>query len=389
MSLTNLQTFSLITGLMGCLMTLVIYFLKESYPKSIKGLDDWTIFPLLTFASSVLYGTQGKWHHLIAMALPNLLVVITLLIQLRGTYQHFGRNVSRKWIYGIFGPAIVFILWSSGKPEYFVHRLVFISGLTMAVLGSQLPLLWRHRRGSFATHFMLCTVTIIVMVMMLRAVTALIDPPQIGIYTYSPVQAVYLATYSFGVLLLSISGILLASEQLRKEMERLLKYDALTGALTRRAALEYAEDELARTLRLGSDFSVLMVDIDHFKKINDQYGHLVGDQVLKDFVHHAEQTLRRPAAVGRYGGEEFLVLLPDTSKEQAVQTAQRMQTHLRQFLLKPNVTVSMGVACIDHSKRDSLSAMIGRADDALYRAKNSGRDKIVVDAETDPLQRLN
>lgn len=383
MSLTNLQTFSLITGLMGCLMTLVIHFLKESYPKSIKGLDDWTLFPLLTFASSVLYGTQGRWHHLISMALPNSLVVITLLIQLRGTYHHFGRDVARKWIYAVLLPALAFIAWSSGKNEYFIHRLIFISGLTMAILGAQLPLLWKHRKGSFATHFMLCTVLIIVLVMVVRIVSALTHPPAIGIYTYSPIQALYLATYSFGVLLLSISGILLASEQLRKEMERLLKYDALTGALTRRAALEYAADELARTLRLGSDFSVLMVDLDHFKKINDLHGHLVGDAVLKDFVRQAEQTLRRPAAIGRYGGEEFIVLLPDTTKEQALQTAQRMQSHVNKTLLKPKVTISIGVASINASSTDTLSAMIGRADDALYVAKNTGRDKIVVDPGPD------
>jgi diguanylate cyclase (GGDEF)-like protein len=199
----------------------------------------------------------------------------------------------------------------------------------------------------------------------------------IGILTYSPMQSMYLATYSFGVLLLSISGILLASEQLRKEMERLLKYDALTGALTRRAALEYGEDELARIRREGSDFSVLMVDIDHFKKINDQYGHQVGDRVLMDVIRKVEQTLRRPAAIGRYGGEEFLVLLPNTNREQAFQIAKRMQSHLGGTLENPKVTISLGGAVA--AMTDTLQTVIGRADHALYIAKNAGRNTIVME----------
>jgi diguanylate cyclase (GGDEF)-like protein len=203
---------------------------------------------------------------------------------------------------------------------------------------------------------MLCTILGIIFVMLARIVTAIVDPPQIGIYTYSPIQALYLATYSFGVLLLSISGILLASEQLRKEMERLLKFDALTGALTRRAALEYGEEELSRIRRSGTDFSVLMVDVDHFKKINDQYGHQVGDGVLIDVVRKAEQTLRSPAAIGRYGGEEFLVLLPNTNREQAVQIAQRMQHHLVDELVHPKVTISVGVASVASS--DTLKTLV-------------------------------
>lgn len=312
------------------------------------------------------------------MALPNFLVVITLLFQTRGTYSHFGRTIRRRWIYTIVLLSLAFVLLTSGKSEYFNHRLIFISSLTTVVLCSQLSLLWRNRKGSFATRFMLCTILLIISVMLARAVTAIVNPPPIGILIYSPMQALYLATYSFGVLLLSICAILLASEQLRKEMERLLKFDALTGALTRRAALEYGEDELARIRRQGSDFSVLMVDIDHFKKINDQYGHQVGDEVLIDVVRKVEQTLRRPAAIGRYGGEEFLVLLPSTNREQAVQIAKRMQNQLDGTLTNPKVTISVGVAAV--ALTDTLQTLIGRADQALYTAKNAGRNSIVVEA---------
>ena len=374
-----LYTFVAITSLMGCLMSFVLFFLKRSYPESIKGLDDWAFFPLLSFFASALYGMQGKWHHLVSMALPNLLLVITSIMQLRGTFKHFGKPVNTNLILVTVGIAIVPIIWWSGKNEYFSHRLIMMSGLTAAMFGMQVKLLWGKRRDSFAAHFMLMTLVLLCAVMMARVTSALIDPPPVGLFTYSPLQAIYLASYSFGVLLLSISAILLSSEQLRNEMAKLLKFDALTGALTRRAAFEYGEDELARSSRSGTVFSLLLMDLDHFKEINDKYGHQKGDEVLTQFVQRIEQVLRRPSVIGRYGGEEFIVLLPDTNKEKAVQVAERIQDHLRASTAQAKVTASIGVTSFSKARGDTLDAMIGRADAALYAAKNNGRDQIVVD----------
>jgi len=374
-----LYTFVALTGMMGCLMSFVLFFLKRSYPESIKGLDDWAVFPVFSFFASALYGMQGKWHHLISMALPNLLLVITSIMQLRGTFKHFGKPVHTKLIHATVGVALILIVWWSGKDEYFSHRLVMMSGLTATMFGIQVKLLWGQRRNSFAAYFMLLTLILLCAVMLARVISALIDPPPVGLFTYSPLQAIYLASYSFGVLLLSMSAILLSSEQLRNEMAKLLKYDALTGALTRRSAFEYGEDELARSSRSGTVFSVLLMDLDHFKDINDKYGHQKGDEVLTEFVQRVEQVLRRPSVIGRYGGEEFIVLLPDTTKEKAMQVAARIQSHLRAHAEQPKVTASIGIASFSQAHGDTLDAMIGRADTALYAAKNNGRDQIVID----------
>ncbi len=377
-----LYTTVALTGLMGCLMSFVLFFLKRSYPKSIKGLDDWAIFPVLSFFASALYGMQGTWHHLISMALPNLLLVMTSIIQLRGTFKHFDKPVNTKLIHATLGIALILIVCLSGKDEYFSHRLIMMSGLTATMFGIQVKLLWGHRKDSFAAHFMLVTLFLLCAVMMVRVTSALMDPPPVGLFTYSPLQAIYLASYSFGVLLLSISAILLSSEQLRNEMAKLLKYDALTGALTRRSAFDYGEDELARSSRSGTVFSVLLMDLDHFKEINDKYGHQKGDAVLTEFVQRVEQVLRRPAVIGRYGGEEFIVLLPDTTKEKAVQVAERIQSHLRTSAARPQVTASIGVTSLSQTQGDTLDAMIGRADAALYAAKKNGRDQIAVDEKS-------
>lgn len=386
MLFSDLRTVVAIAGVMGCLMSIILYALKRTYPKSIKGLGEWAVFPTLSFLASVLYGMQGTWHHLLSMALPNLLLVIAILTYIRGTCKHFEEDSIGRWVYPITLGTLAFSLWTSGKDDYYVYRLAFISGMTALLFGAQFKMLWKHRHGSFAVHLMLLTGALICTVMLARFFSSLTAPPPPGIYTFSLLQAAYLVTYSFGILLLSISAVLLSFEQLRKELEKLLKHDALTGALTRRAALEYGQDLVPQVLRRNTTFSVLLMDLDHFKQINDVYGHQVGDKVLAEFVQCVEQITRRPAALGRYGGEEFILLLPDTSQEQAVLVAQRIQAQLRARTQLPSVTVSIGVASFFPSKDDTLDAVIGRADAAMYRAKNNGRDRVEADSAPEGTQ---
>lgn len=376
MLFSDLRTVVAITSLMGCLMSIVLYALRRTYPKSIKGLGKWAAFPALGFFSSVLYGMQGSWHHLASMALPNFLLVISLVSIVVGTYEYFDVNLNRSLIYFILGGSLVFNLWTSGKDEYYVHRLIFINALTVFLLVFQLKLLWQHRRGSFGVSLMICTTVVLCLVMLGRFVSAIIDPPPAGIYTFTPLQAVYLVSYSFGILLLSVCVVLLSFERLRNDLEMLLKYDGLTGALTRRAAFEYGNDLVAHSVRHNSTFSVLMMDVDHFKLINDKYGHQVGDGVLTAFVKRVESVLRRPAGVGRYG-EEFVAFLPDTSEEQGVKVAQRIQESLRLNTDDVRFTASIGVADFSKSEGDSLDAVIDRADAAMYVAKQNGRNRVV------------
>ena len=362
---------------MGCLLSLVLYFLKRAYPKPIKGLSDWVVFPLFTFFASILYGMQGKLHHLISMALPNLLLVLAVVTELRGTYRHFEKPFNAKLISAMVLIASLFFLWTSGKSAYYLHRLLFMTGFLAVMFGTQIWVLWARRRESFATSLMVLTLAFLCITMGIRFISALNEPPPVGIFVYSAFQAFYLASNSIGILLLSISAILLSSEQLRSEMEKLLRYDVLTGALTRRTVFEYAQEELARSSRREAPFSILLLDLDHFKEINDLYGHQMGDTVLTRFVQCAEQVLRRPSVIGRYGGEEFIVILPDTTEEQAVQVAERIQSDLRTQTVPPKFTVSIGVVCSVDAGLDTLDALIGRADAALYCAKRDGRDRIV------------
>ena len=368
----------MITALMAFLMAGLIYFVQKSYPDSIKGLREWAWAGTLSFISAVLYTTQGSWSHWVSMALPGVLMVSAGVMQLKGTFAHFGQRLHRLALWGPILLTAAGMLLLSGREGYFAHRVTLIVGITGLLFAAQLNIYWRNREGSFAAKLNFGVLALLSLNTLFRVVMVIALPQEADTNIFAPTlpHVIYLACYSFGGLLLGMGEILLAAEKMSAELRQLVKFDALTGALTRRAALEFAESELARSARLSTDFSVIMLDLDHFKQVNDRFGHQMGDRVLIDFVKHMQQALRRPAVAGRYGGEEFIILLPDTGLAQALQVAQRVRHRPSRDKDLPVVTVSLGVATFRHQASDHLEALIGRADDALYRAKAAGRDRI-------------
>lgn len=156
--------------------------------------------------------------------------------------------------------------------------------------------------------------------------------------------------------------------------ERMLaRTDDLTGALNRRQFFELAAYEHAVAKRYQQSFSVVLFDIDHFKRINDTAGHIAGDDVLRNVARLVQAHLRDADLFARYGGEEFILLLPRTSAAQAVVVAERIRLELRD---RAAVTISSGVAEL-WPNDDSIDPVIARADSALYRAKQQGRNRTV------------
>jgi len=167
----------------------------------------------------------------------------------------------------------------------------------------------------------------------------------------------------------------------REELRFQATHDVLTGVWNRAAVLDLLHRECERSARTGSSVAVLMLDLDHFKKINDTYGHLVGDLVLRDVASRITQNMRSYDLVGRYGGEEFLIVFPECDKTQIEQSANRIRLAIAAGPVltasaEIPVTVSLGatVNTGSQSERDTLFA----ADTALYRAKNAGRNRVIV-----------
>lgn len=181
----------------------------------------------------------------------------------------------------------------------------------------------------------------------------------------------------------NLAAIAIENSQARDELERQAHSDYLTGLENRRHFLSQAENELARTLRYGRELSVMMLDVDHFKQVNDTYGHKVGDLVLKRLAELCRATLRDVDIVGRIGGEEFAVLLPETSSEHAKEAAERLCAEIASAQVKLDsglplrFTASFGVTTLCENDAN-IDILLDQADQALYRAKEEGRNRVCI-----------
>ncbi len=157
-------------------------------------------------------------------------------------------------------------------------------------------------------------------------------------------------------------------------LEALLREDALTGLSNRRAILTQLGGMVSAARRHGHPLSIAILDLDHFKRINDTHGHKTGDDVLVMAAHALGTHLRAEDQLGRLGGEEFLILLPDTDAAAASHVAEKLRHEVAAAPSPVPVTVSVGVATWDGEASDDL---LQRADDALYAAKDAGRDRVM------------
>jgi diguanylate cyclase (GGDEF)-like protein len=171
------------------------------------------------------------------------------------------------------------------------------------------------------------------------------------------------------------------------ELEEALRvqatHDSLTGAWNHGAIIEMLERELARARREGSTLGLVMADLDHFKQVNDRFGHLAGDEVLRAAAQRMTRVLRRYDFLGRYGGEEFLILLPRCAAADAAGLADRLRRCVAAEPVTTSAgliefTMSLGVTTSDRQHEAAAEALVQRADQALYQAKRLGRDQVAV-----------
>ncbi|MBU3626363.1 GGDEF domain-containing protein [Polynucleobacter sp. JS-Safj-400b-B2] len=187
---------------------------------------------------------------------------------------------------------------------------------------------------------------------------------------------------------LGLKKLLFKADNNQLTLETLAQHDPLTNSLSRTEILYRISEEINRSRRNKHSFALLEMDIDHFKNVNDQFGHHVGDTILANLVRHSQEAVRSIDIVGRIGGEEFLILLPETAAEGAAQIAERLREHIANTAnvtsaSKPiNITISIGVAIFNPKKNPTiergilLNELVNQADLAMYQAKNEGRNRV-------------
>jgi len=171
---------------------------------------------------------------------------------------------------------------------------------------------------------------------------------------------------------------------LEKQMRELAAYDSMTNLYNRGACLLALENTLRQTKRTQTDLNILYIDLDHFKKINDTYGHGVGDMVIKHFANYLKKSLRESDIIGRIGGEEFLVGLPGLKLDSGKSVAEKLRSGIANDSIMIDdsttlhITISIGMSIYHHTEEINLREILKKADTALYNAKNSGRNRVCI-----------
>jgi diguanylate cyclase (GGDEF)-like protein len=345
-----------------------------------NGLGKWNLGLGLYAFGWLLVAARGTLPDIASMAAADGLLLAGLCLQLTAVIEFGGAAAPRALIY-VPGP-LLFAALLPMLADYALFTLT--ASLAYAVVLAAIALhAWRLGPAAGAARWMLTLpYGVGAAVLMARAVVIMLDATAYpSLFAGSAVHAAAFLTLFAMTCSASTAFLLMLRERSEASIRHLAMYDPLTGLLNRRAFTELAERELARARRTGLPFAVLMMDLDYFKRVNDEFGHQAGDRVLAAFAATAKHNVRTEDLVGRYGGEEFCAVLPGTDLPKTLEIAERIRAAVaKQPLagLPRSTTVSIGAAACRPAASCTLDEATACADAAMYRAKNEGRDRVVV-----------
>jgi len=344
----------------------------------------WGFAHLLLAASVVLFGLYGSAPDLITIDLANALLFTAFALTWTGArlFDH-----QKPLPVFIFGGAALWLVVSRlpGVAGSFDVRVLLSSGIITTYTWATAYEFWRGRSEPLVSRWPA------IFMLFAHGSLYLLRTPFGAMLPWSPTgsevfESVWLTVLSFEALLftIAIAFILLAMAKERTEHRHKTAslVDPLTGIANRRAFMQDGEALLKRQVNDPCAIAVMLLDLDHFKSINDRFGHAVGDRVLQVFTQIGSRCMRRMDLFGRLGGEEFAALLYDSNRDKALAAAEEIRMTFTEATRdvdgKPiNATVSIGVV-VSHEAVSDLSALLAQADHALYRAKESGRDRVEI-----------
>ena len=379
MATVDPRTLLLVATFCALLCALVLWVQARSFPNEIGGIRHFAIGVVLIGCACGLASTRGMWSDLLSIVVSSGFHLLGQLFLIVALQRYSGLKPTWRPALDVIGAVLILIVWLTYGSLHYQGRIFAMSLAQIALSAVGGYLAWRARPSGFGSRFLATLFFICALVALWRIGTL---PGYVtetdDIFDHDVIQQVYLGAFSLGILALSIAFIVLTNERLRVELEFMATRDPMTGALNRRAFFALGEVEWARSRRAQRPFSLIVSDIDFFKKVNDTYGHQVGDQVIIDFCQRTLTMLRIPDLLARFGGEEFVILLPETGLNDARKVAERIRQEIETQRNKglPAYTVSIGLA-VSNSGAADLEALIAKADEALYRAKTSGRNRVV------------
>ncbi len=340
----------------------------------------WAMLPLSLVL--LLFSLRGQVSDWLSVVLGNTLLISVLALFAEGLCEFQQRPPRRALIWGGVVLTPLLIVW-------FLDAASIRPLLPNTVLGFQAALLsWlvlqrRAQTAGRGQYFVVAGLALIVLATLARLGAALLGQVDLNQVTSSnTTHALSMLVFMLTIILITMGLVMMTKERADALNRTLALQDELTGLHNRRAIHKLLEQQLALARRNGQALALLIVDIDHFKKINDDYGHLSGDLALRTMADGLRRRLRGQDIAGRWGGEEFIVILPGTDAAGACGLAENLRRSAEQARLvaldgRPiGFTISIGVHALDAASGDARDDMIAAADRALYLAKQKGRNRV-------------
>ncbi|MGO4331336.1 GGDEF domain-containing protein [Cupriavidus sp. 2TAF22] len=375
------QVSVLVAGLFGLQMAVVFAVLRRTPGIGRAGLGAWVAGELLVTAATALLAAQGYLPEWPILSLVDVVMTAALALMVYGARRFFDRSGGAASLcmlnLAVLGTTLYFELQGAppaGPALVFALANIYLPLALLRVVAPQVPA--RRGTGRLAALSLGLIAVGCAGIGLYQAADLTLVPAGLLLPRRAP-QETFTVLQAFGIVSLSVSFALMAHDRLRRRLEHRASYDDLTDVLSRGpywAALEEACQQADRHQR---PLAVAFIDLDHFKAINDLYGHLAGDSVLRHFSGLLRKTLRAGDFAGRLGGEEFGIVMPDTSLEQGRALSLRLNTLVRTTPCpsEPDAipyTVSIGMA--ERLPGEGADDLMRRADNALYDAKHMGRN---------------
>lgn len=382
----DIRSAIMIGAFLNVLIAIMLLIVRNALPKNYQSSMRWWWLGLILQPSGfVLIALRGYAPTIFSVVLANIMIASALACFAIAMRMFTGVRQRRWYAATLVATAGLVAFVFSILYEDLLIRATLLSLVHAMILGFAARAIYRQElKITRVSHVLAGLFVIGGLSMFARAIYHVVTQDPIA--EFFSMRWPTILTYGVGGLLPivgTIGFLLMCTERSQKDLARMASEDPLTGVYNRRALAEFGVREMARARRHGTPLSVILVDIDYFKKINDELGHAAGDLALIETVRRLRTNLRSEDYLGRMGGEEFLILLPDSNIQQAQVLAQRI---LEEFAGKPmalmdqnrSITVSGGITLLSASDH-FFDDMLRRADDAMYTAKVLGRNRMQID----------
>lgn len=379
----DLRTMMVMVAIL-CLLLAGLLALVGLHAGHARGVRQWALANLcigLGLGLAISQTVQvGSW-----LVIPGAtLIALGMGLQYGGLRRFLGAPTDRRlpWVFALLVGAQT--LWFTLiQPDAALRAILNSLAFALISLASARRLFVRASAPLRTAYWLTgASFALLALVFCARAIFISLSSESYGLYAHVPINPLSFFLGSITQLGLTFGFVLMLNYRLADELQTLASVDALTGAYNRRSLEAELAAKLAHCSRKGEVMAAMMIDVDHFKAVNDTYGHIAGDEVLRRLAAVVKKSIRANDYFARYGGEEFSVLLPSTSAREAWRLAERLRQTFGETVVSVagqdiRTTISIGIADSSHAAQDT-TPLLDLADRALYRAKQEGRNRTVV-----------